>query len=506
MKNYFSKKLSAKLFVITLSSLLILIAILTIFQVFFFPSFYVEKKKKILSNAVYKFKQNYSYQLNNTTSIKSAMLDFEDTTNSKIAIFSLDGESLVSLDKYGENPDNVNSLTTFCQEIISNADILRSVLSSSDIRVQEFTIQNNSNNKKIGAVSPMSINSANDALVIVVAPIQPIEEASEVMTEFFRYLCIGFIFVSIFLSFFYSNFISKPLIKLNKAAMQMSKMNFKEKCVTDRTDEIGSLANTLNFLSSNLDSALKDLQLKNQKLKEDIEKERNLEIMRKDFVNSVSHELKTPIGIIEGYAEGIKDGIVSDENAHIYLETIIDESKKMATLVNNMLELSKLESGVIKPKFEVFNINRLIRKVISKHTLSASEKDLTIIFNENTDYSYVKADTFQMEQVFTNLITNAIKYTPEHNDIIIAIDIIHELYKISITNMNAHIEEVNLDKLFDKFYRVDKARQRNTNSTGLGLPIVKNILELHNFKYSLTNVENGVCFTFYIPKENQPSE
>ena len=98
MKNYFSKKLSAKLFVITLSSLLILIAILTIFQVFFFPSFYVEKKKKILSNAVYKFKQNYSYQLNNTTSIKSAMLDFEDTTNSKIAIFSLDGESLVSLD------------------------------------------------------------------------------------------------------------------------------------------------------------------------------------------------------------------------------------------------------------------------------------------------------------------------------------------------------------------------------------------------------------------------
>ena len=132
----------------------------------------------------------------------------------------------------------------------------------------------------------------------------------------------------------------------------MSKMEFTEKCTVERQDEIGNLATTLNFLSSNLNEALEDLKTKNKKLEEDIEKERNLETMRKDFVASVSHELKTPIGIIEGYAEGIKDGIVTGGDVLAYLETIIDESKKMGVLVSNMLELSKLESGVLKPKLK----------------------------------------------------------------------------------------------------------------------------------------------------------
>lgn len=144
----------------------------------------------------------------------------------------------------------------------------------------------------------------------------------------------------------------------------MSNMDFTVSCDVDREDEIGNLARTLNFLSKNLQNALTDLKQKNQKLEEDIEKERKLENMRKEFVDNVSHELKTPIGIIEGYAEGLKDGIVSGDDALAYLETIISESQKMNALVKNMLELSKLESGTIKPKLESFNINRLISKIL----------------------------------------------------------------------------------------------------------------------------------------------
>jgi len=497
-------KLSTKLFVITLSLLLILMASTLIFQVFFFQTFYETKKKNMLTKELVKFENFNSYQLNDKSVISKAMKSFEDNTNSKIAIFSLNGDLKYLPDPdRGGNPtsEDIKTLTAFCLELINDKDLILKVTST---EVPESLIFNNK--RSIGVISPMSLHSKNDSVVISVAPLQPIEEASDVTIEFFLYIFIGFIFISIFLSFIYSNLISKPLIKINNVALKMSQMEFTEKCIPESKDEIGNLANTLNFLSSNLNEALEDLKTKNKKLREDIEKERNLEVMRKDFVDSVSHELKTPIGIIEGYAEGIKDGIVAGDDALVYLETIIDESKKMGILVSNMLELSKLESGGLKPNPELFNINRLINKVIHKHLLDVQEKQLTIKFIENTEYSYVLADIFQMEQVLTNLITNAIKYTPVHNEIIISINEDDSRYKLSVINLGSKIDAKNIDKLFDKFYRIDKARQRDTNSTGLGLSIVKNILELHGFEYSLENIENGVCFTYYLKKEEVEEE
>lgn len=500
LSNKLSNKLSTRLFAITLTLLLILMATTLIFQVFFFQKFYEIKKQHMLTNELTKFKDLNSYQLNDNSVISKAMKSFEESTNSKIAIFSLNGDLKYLSDGQNSTSEDTKTLTAFCTELINNEDLLYKVTSKNTTETQIF-YNKSSGFKKIGVVTPMSLSSKNDSVVISVASIQPIEEASAVTNEFYVYIFIGFIFISILLSFIYSNLISKPLIKINNVALKMSRMEFTENCTVERQDEIGNLATTLNFLSSNLNTALQDLKTKNKKLEEDIEKERNLETMRKDFVDSVSHELKTPIGIIEGYAEGLKDGIVTGDNVLTYLETIIDESKKMGVLVSNMLELSKLESGVLKPKLEIFNINRLINKVIHKHSLDAQEKQLALTFNQNTDYSYVLADIFQMEQVLTNLMTNAIKYTPLGNDVILSINEDGARYRISIINTGSKIDDKNIDKLFDKFYRVDKARQRDTNSTGLGLSIVKNILDLHEFEYSLANIETGVCFTYYLPKE-----
>lgn len=493
--------LSKRLFTITLSLLLGLIAATLIFQTFFFEAFYEKKKQTNLIKEINRFKGAYSFNIESTSGMAAALKNFETKTNSKIAIFSLDGSFTILPEKSLKDSEDVQVLTNFFKSILSDSNYLNKVLNNSKtlIKIFESTI---SNDKKIGVVSPMSITSKNDSIVVAVASIQPIKEASDVIDEFFAYIFIGFIFIAIFLSSIYSNLISKPLIKINNVAKKMAKMDFNEKCVVDREDEIGNLASTLNFLSSNLDGALRDLKEKNKKLEMDIERERNLELMRKDFVDSVSHELKTPIGIIEGYAEGIKDGIVSGDNVDIYLETIIDESKKMSILVSNMLELSRLESGVLKPKLEIFNINRLIKKVINKLSVDSIEHNLNLIFNENTDYSYVNADIFQIEQVLTNLITNAIKYTPPNNNIIVSISEINSKYMVSIINEGGKIEDSDLNKLFNKFYRADKSRKRTNNSTGLGLSIVKNILELHNFEFSLGNIKNGVEFVFYMPKEN----
>lgn len=491
------QRLAYKLFFITLGLLITLMTTTLIFQKVFFQGFYEKQKQTRLVSEISSFKRLYSFELSDSSGLLTAMRNLEEKTNSKVAILSSSGQLLTIPDK--NNPPSDDNAFKIFFNILLDKGSLSKMLTKDEPVVEPFD-DAISGNRKIGVASSMSISSKNDCVIIAIASIQPIEEASAVMSQFYVYIFIGFIFISIFLSSFYSNIISKPLIRLNNVALKMSKMDFNERCVITSQDEIGSLANTLNFLSSNLDNALKDLKEKNLKLEADIEKERSLELMRKDFIASVSHELKTPIGIIEGYAEGIKDGIVSGENTLMYLETIIDESKKMGVLVSNMLELSKLESGVIKPKFETFNINRLLNKVTKKLSINAEEKNLKLIFNSGTDYSYVFADIFQMEQVITNLITNAIKYTPEHNDIIVSITEKENLYKISVLNKGSYIDPKELDKLFNKFYRIDKARQRNSNSTGLGLSIVKNLLELHNFKYSLENTQDGVEFKYYLPK------
>ena len=498
MKNNLSKKI----FIITLSLLLGLMIVIFIFQTFFFQSFYELKKKNNLVKDINRFTSLYANQTQDYNSIGKALIILESETNSRIGIFSsITGDTLYISDSYSEDTAYVRTL----KQLLKNNNLRKEIIASGKPQTIDF-IDPNSNSTKIGVLAPMSLYSTNDSILISVTSIQPIQEASDVIREFYSYIFIGFIFISILLSTVYTNLISKPLIKINNVAKKMSQMNFNEKCKIDREDEIGNLASTLNFLSSNLDGALQDLKEKNKKLEEDIEKERNLKIMRKDFVDSVSHELKTPIGIIEGYAEGLKDGIVSGDNALEYLETIIDESKKMSILVTNMLEISRLESGVIKPNLEIFNINRLIKNLVNKFTIEANENGLRITFDEKTDFSYVKADRFKMEQVLTNLITNAIKYTPENNDIVVSISMKDSFYEISVINYGIQIDKNDIDKLFNKFYRIDKARSRNKNSTGLGLSIVKNILDIHNFNYSLNNIENAVEFKFLLPVENPPEE
>lgn len=494
--------LSKRIFIITFILLISLMTATLLFQIMFFEKFYESKKQENLANSINDFKNQYSYNLSDSNTVANALNTFENSTNSKVGIFDLNGV-LNTIEGNRNSDDTVNGLIlkNLCNQIINNESLLNKIRNDNYTEEIIFYDQN-TQSKKIGIVSALSIDSKNDSLIIVISSIQPIEEAASVISEFYIYIFIGFFFFTLLLSFIYSNLISKPLVNINNVATKLSNMDFSSQCnETYRSDEIGNLARTLNFLSTNLNNALEDLQKKNRQLQEDIEKERNIELMRKDFIASVSHDLKTPIGVIEGYAEGIKDGIVEGEDALIYLETIIDEAKKMGIMVSNMLELSKLESGALKPNPEIFNINRLIKKIINMLKIDAEVRNLNLIFIEKTEYSYVLADRLQMEQVITNLITNAIKYTPPENDIITTISEEKNKYKLSVLNIGGKIDPDNIKKVFDKFYRVDKSRNRKTNSTGLGLSIVKNILELHHFQFSLQNTDNGVEFIFYLPKQ-----
>ena len=498
-KNKFS--ISKKLFLITFGLIFIVLIFSMLFQILFFEDFYLNKKIKDMTREINKFSEIYSYDISDEKNLIKALFRFEQDNNSKVAIFSINGE-LKYLTNYSNNNDDFQTLTAFCTELLNDKSLINKVIttgkSQSSVFENQFT-----NTTKIGTIAPMSLNSRNDSIIISVSSMQPINEATGVIREFYFYLFLGFIIIGFFLSSVYANLISKPLVNINKVAKRMSSMDFTAKCEETSDDEIGNLATTLNFLSSTLKNALDDLKLKNKKLEEDIEKERKLEEMRKDFVASVSHDLKTPIGIIEGYAEGLKDGIATGEAKKIYLDTIIDEAKKMNKLVNNILELSRLESGNLELTIERFNILRLIKRLMNNFSLEFSSKNIQISLETDLEYSYVIGDIFQLEQVLTNLLSNALKYTPNNESVIIEVINRNELTFISVENKGVFIPENEIENLFNKFYRIDKSRNTSKNSNGLGLAIVKRILDLHESSYSLFNTNDGVKFEFSLKKSEE---
>lgn len=496
MKSSISKRIT----IITFGLISMVFLLTFLFQNMFFEEFYLSKKTESLILDVKRIKTLYSYQNFATNNLSNALLNYEEKNNSRIALFSLDGsiEYLSYFDK--NNIEDMKSLTHFCSELLSNTELIKEVLSTDKIQSTIFT-NKYSTYKKIGIISSMSLKSENDSILISVSSVQPIKEASSVIRSFYIYLFIGFLILAIFLSRIYSKLISKPLINLNNVAKRMSTLDFEAKCEVNSDDEIGNLASTLNFLSSNLEHSLQTLQEKNNQLERDIEKERNLENMRKDFVSSVSHDLKTPLGIIIGYAEGLKDGIVSGKDAEVYLETIIDEATKMNLLLTNMLDLSKLESDTINLNLESFNIVRLLQGMVKRFSLELQNKGLKIIFNL-PEYAYVEGDIITLERVVQNLLSNAIKYTPRGNEIIISVVESEKTYLISFENKGITIPTKELDNVFVKFYRLDKSGDRTKNSYGLGLATVKRILTLHNSDFSLNNGKNSVIFSFTLKKQD----
>ena len=502
MINNRKRSISTKIFSITLTFILIVFLITFFFLMIFFEDFYMYEKTKDLTTKTKRFTTLYNYENSDTftDTLSTALSYYEEANSTRMAIFKLDGSGEVILsNNFNFTTDN-SLMTAFCYELLNDTKLINSVVANNEIQSTIFT-NKSSDSKKIGIVAPMSVYRKNDAVLITVSSVQPIKEAAAVIKSFCFYLLLGILVVSALLTKFYTKLIVKPLIKINNSAVKMSNLDFSVKCEVVSDDEIGSLANSLNFLSQNLKSALDDLTDKNNQLKEDIEKERHLETMRKDFVASVSHDLKTPIGIISGYAEGLRDGVVPDDNVGYYLDSIIDESKKMNSLVNSMLQLSNLESNSTILNLETFNIVRLIHAMVKKLSLDLNEKHLKVNY-DGPEYAYVTGDILKIEQVMQNLITNAIKYSPNQNTIFVRIFEENNCYNISVENTGAHIPEKELSNIFIKFYRVDKSGNRSTNSFGLGLAIVKKILELHHSEFGVKNTQNGVLFYFTLRKEN----
>ena len=295
---------------------------------------------------------------------------------------------------------------------------------------------------------------------------------------------------------------TKPIEDLEEIAERVAKLDFSKKYKVRGTgDEIDKLGISINKLSQEFEDSLKKMRKINNELEKDIENKSKIDEMRKQFISDVSHELKTPISLIQGYAEGLIENVNTDEeNKNFYSEVILDEANKMDKLVKRLLELIKLEYEDKEFDNNNFDICELIREIIRISKVKLNEENIEVIFDE-FDPVYVFADEFYIEQVVINYFTNAMKNVIEKNgkkQIIIKIDKSEEGGKarISVFNTGNNISEEHIDRIWNRFYKVDESRDRSKGGTGIGLSLVKAIMSKYDNKYGVQNVENGVEFYF----------
>ncbi|PEQ60259.1 sensor histidine kinase [Bacillus cereus] len=376
------------------------------------------------------------------------------------------------------------------------ADMIREGTSNSN-QLSTFILDGGENIKNSIFVKPIIENGRITEYAFAIASLQPVNEAMLVLKDYYVYALIIVFLVIILLSFYYSKIIVKPLIKMNRVTKKMANFDFSEKLPVTADDEIGGLSGSINTLSVNLKDRIDRLNVANTKLQQDIERERQLEKTRKEFISGVSHELKTPLSVIRSFAEGIKDGVSKDTS--YYTDVILEETENMNRLIVEMLELAKLESGTYKLDMTTFSIGELTQQVYTKLLFSMEEKHLQV--NVDADPSIlVTANRSRIEQVVVNLLSNAIRYTPEGEKIQVSIIEAEDTVKVEIENTGNPIPEESLEKIWDRFYRLDASRSRHTGGTGLGLSIVKNILDLHHAEYGVYNTTNSVVFYFNLQK------
>lgn len=340
-------------------------------------------------------------------------------------------------------------------------------------------------------IKPKKEKDGSVTYIYAMASLQPVDEAVQMVQDYYIYI-VAFVVVLIFLaSFYYSKQIAKPLLKINDTTKKIAHLDFTEKIPITSKDEIGDLSQNINTLSNKLHSHIGQLE-------QDIEKERKLENTRKEFIAGVSHELKTPLSIMKSCISILKDG-VAEHKKDYYFQAMEKEVDKMDILILDMLELAKFESGTYNMKMDSFYIDGVIEEICEQLSSEIEKKELSV--HKHICPAEVVGNQNRIEQVIVNFITNAIRYTPHKEDIIISTIDGKDHIKVCIENKGAHIEEEQLDKIWDRFYRVDAARKRSQGGTGLGLAISKNILELHNAEYGVKNTEDGVLFYFYLPKK-----
>lgn len=340
----------------------------------------------------------------------------------------------------------------------------------------------------------------NGNLFLLRTPVESIRESVSLANQFLAYIGIGAAILASLIIMMVSRKISEPIKELTQISERMNHLDFDAKYEGKSKTEIALLGQNINQLSETLETTISELKSANNELLRDIEKKNEMEKMRTEFLSNVSHELKTPIALIQGYAEGLKEGVNDDEESrNYYCEVIVDEASKMNQMVQKLLTLNQLEFGNKTVSLERFDVVDLIRNYLQSSVLLCEQKGVQL---KMEDYPpiHVWADEFGVEEVFNNYFTNAMNHVDGEKIIEVRVQPTEDKVRVSVFNTGTPIPEDSIAHIWEKFYKVDKARTRAYGGSGVGLSIVKAIMDSMNQPYGVLNYENGVEFWFELDK------
>ncbi len=338
---------------------------------------------------------------------------------------------------------------------------------------------------------------------IISTAVQNIRDSVILSNRFLAYIGVLAILVSCVVVWIVTTRMVKPIWELADISERMTRLDFDVKYQGKDVTEIALLGENINKLSESLEKNISELKTANNELQKDIENKERMEEMRKEFLANVSHELKTPIALIQGYAEGLREGISEDtESKDFYCEVIIDEAEKMNTMVKKLLTLNQLEFGNDVVSMERFDVVTLVQNYLQSANILIKQNDIRVKIQE-TGPIFVWADEFKTEEVFMNYFTNAVNYCEGEKVIDIRFEKQDGKVRIGVFNTGQQIPEECLTHIWEKFYKIDKARTREYGGNGVGLSIVKAIMESMNQKYGVENFSNGVLFWFELELVNE---
>lgn len=483
------KSVRVKLFLSLAVVIVLIILFLIIMNNIVLESFYLYSKKNALK-AVYMQINEYYNNSDSKFNLEEELEKIEINNNFDIAI---------------KNNTNDSIYTTNKELLFMLGD-----WNNTYIRKSEEILEQNKNM----TIKKVKDKSTDISYIVLLAkldngyflsiriPITSIKESVKISNRFLYVIggitiVIGGVVVS-----FISRKFTKRILELNDIAKKMSNLDFSHKYkTTDAEDEIDELGKSINKMSEKLEGTINQLRNTNFELEKDIEEKSKINEMRTKFISDVSHELKTPIALIQGYSEGLLENVTTDEESrNFYAEVILDETNKMDKLVKQLLELSKLEYGKREFNNSTFDVIELEREVIRKSKVMLDEKNIKVEFSVKGNIE-VFADDFYIEQVITNYLTNSIKHTKEvAGEKYIKIE--NEINKkenkvvIKVFNTGDTISKEDTSRIWNRFYKIDESRNRNDGGTGIGLALVRAIMNNYNNKYGVENKVNGVEFFF----------
>ena len=469
-----------KVFIVMCISTVAVILALIVVNNIVLESFYKISKVQIARNVSKRIGEYYSQGMQ--YNLSSELRQIEIRNNIQILIQGKDDNIIYVGNK--DIVETINKVLTSKAKIKNGSD-----------NINIYTVDDSTTNKYLLLKS----EADNGYLVYIKIPINPIKESVRISNETLILLGALLIVISAFASSYISRRLTEPIVQLNRITKKMANLDFSEKYkIMDASDDMNTVGTNINEMSEKLESTIKRLRSNNNQLEKDVEEKSKIDDMRKQFISDVSHELKTPIGLIQGYAEGLLEIVNDDEESRkFYSEVIVDEANKMDKMVKELLELMKLEYKERQFKDREFDLNELIKEEIRRETLMIKEKNITLEYDEN-EKIMVNADQEYIEQVVNNYMTNAIKHCEEKAGekkiIIRTMKTGEDKIRLYVYNTGEKIPEDFINKIWGRFYKIDSSRNREIGGTGIGLALVKAIMNNYGNEYGVKNMENGVEF------------